>query len=68
MQADKVCIFYFSKIYFSAFKRQRYWIVPYLRQGGPAGWLVKKKSSSLRSGIFSCQALTQKDNPKAGGL
>ena len=31
-------------------------------------WLDRKKSSSLRSGIFSCQALRKKAIQEAGGL
>ena len=37
-----------------------------IAQGSPTGWLASKKSSSLRSGIFSCQALHNPGHEQPG--
>ena len=57
-----VLLFYMCKIRFSAFKRQKSWIASFFAARRPplGAWLAKRKSSSLRCGIFFCQALRKK--------
>ena len=42
--------------------------LPFAARLPSRAWLARKKSSSLRYGIFSCQALRKKALQEAGGL
>jgi len=68
MQAEKSAFFICQTSVMPLLGGKRYRITPYSCQGSPAGRSAERKSSSLRSGIFFRQALTQKGNPGEGGL